>query len=308
MSATDITDRPRNAQPTDRVTSSTDLALLRRALAHRSWCAEVGGQPSNERLEFLGDAVLGWVVAEIAYRRHGDLPEGKLTDLRKSVVNATALAEVAESIGLGEWLLLGKGEDAAGGRQKPSILSDALEAVLGAVYLDGGVDAAKALVARLFSERLEIAAGQLDRLDHKTVLQELTARLYDTAPVYLLTESGPDHSKTFKATVLVDGTRIGCGRRQVEEAGRAAGRVRGVRRALRRELVVPELPEVETVRRGMVSFVVGPSHRARRGRSRADCSSHVAASVDRRPDGFDDHIDRPSRQVHRLHARHRRCA
>jgi ribonuclease III len=189
----------------------TDMTLLRRAMAHRSWCAEVGGQPSNERLEFLGDAVLGWVVAEIAYRRHGDLPEGKLTDLRKSVVNATALAEIAESIGLGEWLLLGKGEDAAGGRFKPSILSDALEAVLGAVYLDGGVDAAKAMVARLFSERLETAAGQLDRLDHKTVLQELTARLYDTAPVYLLTESGPDHSKTFKATVLVDGMPLGAG-------------------------------------------------------------------------------------------------
>ena len=188
-----------------------DLTLLRRALAHRSGCAEVGGQPSNERLEFLGDAVLGWVVAEIAYRRHGDLPEGKLTDLRKSVVNATALAEVAESVGLGEWLLLGKGEDAAGGREKPSILSDALEAVLGAVYLDGGVEAAKSLVSRLFSQRLEIAAGQLDRLDHKTVLQELTARLYDTAPVYILTESGPDHSKTFKATVLVDGIALGIG-------------------------------------------------------------------------------------------------
>lgn len=189
----------------------TDEALLQRALAHRSWCAEVGGQPSNERLEFLGDAVLGWVIAEIAYRRHGDLPEGKLTDLRKSVVNATALAEVAQSIGLGEWLLLGKGEDSAGGRQKPSILSDAFEAVLGAVYLDGGVDAAKALVARLFSDRLDVAAGQLDRLDHKTVLQELTARLYDTAPVYLLTESGPDHSKTFTATVLVAGTALGSG-------------------------------------------------------------------------------------------------
>jgi len=188
-----------------------DLTLLRRALAHRSWCAEVGGLPSNERLEFLGDAVLGWVVAEIAYRRHGDLPEGKLTDLRKSVVNAIALAEVAESIGLGEHLLLGKGEDAAGGRRKSSILSDALEAVLGAVYLDGGVDDAKALVERLFSGRLETAAGQLDRLDHKTVLQELTARLYDTAPVYLLTETGPDHSKTFTATVLVDGIALGVG-------------------------------------------------------------------------------------------------
>jgi ribonuclease III len=188
-----------------------DLALLRRALAHRSWCAEFGGMPSNERLEFLGDAVLGWVIAEIVYNRHGDLPEGKLTDLRKSVVNATALAEVAEAIGLGEWLLLGKGEDAAGGRQKSSILSDAFEAVLGAVYLDGGVDAAKALVSRLFCDRLEVAAGQLDRLDHKTVLQELTARLYDTAPVYLLSESGPDHAKTFKATVLVAGNALGEG-------------------------------------------------------------------------------------------------
>ena len=188
-----------------------DPSLLRRALAHRSWCAEVGGEPSNERLEFLGDAVLGWVVAEIAYLRHNELPEGKLTDLRKSVVNATALADVAESVGLGEWLLLGKGEDAAGGRQKPSILSDAFEAVLGAVYLDGGVEPAKALVARLFSDRLDVAAGQLDRLDHKTLLQELTARMYDTAPVYLLTESGPDHSKTFRATVLVAGNALGAG-------------------------------------------------------------------------------------------------
>ena len=188
-----------------------DPSLLRRALSHRSWCAEVGGEPSNERLEFLGDAVLGWVVAEIAYRRHGDLPEGKLTDLRKSVVNAAALASVAESIGLGEWLLLGKGEDAAGGRRKPSILSDALEAVLGAVYIDGGVEPAKALVDRLFSERMDVAAGRLDVLDDKTMLQELTARLYDTAPVYVLTESGPDHSKTFTATVLVGGKVLGNG-------------------------------------------------------------------------------------------------
>ena len=105
------------------------------------------------------------------------------------MVNATALAEVADEIELGEWLLLGKGEDAAGGRQKPSILSDAFEAVIGAVYLDGGVEVGEALVARLFSERLDDAAGRLDRLDHKTVLQELTARLFDTAPVYLLTES-----------------------------------------------------------------------------------------------------------------------
>ncbi len=185
--------------------------MLRRALAHRSWCSEVGGQPSNERLEFLGDAVLGWVVADLAFRRHGELTEGKLTDLRKSVVNASALAEVALEIQLGPCRLLGKGEDAAGGRAKPSILSDALEAVLGAVYVDGGTEAAFALIERLFVERMAVAALRLDRLDYKTVLQELTARLHDTAPVYVLSDTGPDHDKWFTATVIVAGQSVGYG-------------------------------------------------------------------------------------------------
>lgn len=171
----------------------------------------MGGQPSNERLEFLGDAVLGWVVADLAYRRHGELTEGKLTDLRKSVVNASALAEVALEIRLGPCLLLGKGEDAAGGRSKPSILSDALEAVLGAVYIDGGTEAVFALIERLFVERMAVAALRLDRLDYKTVLQELTARLHDTAPVYVLSDTGPDHDKWFSATVIVAGQSVGYG-------------------------------------------------------------------------------------------------
>lgn len=188
-----------------------DPALLRRALAHRSWCAEVGGLPSNERLEFLGDAVLGWVVADLAYRHHDELTEGRLTDLRKSVVNASALAEVAQEIGLGDCVLLGKGEDAAGGRTKPSILSDALEAVLGAVYLDGGSPAAFALVERLLTARMGTAADRLDRLDYKTVLQELTARQFDTAPVYVLSDVGPDHDKRFFATVIVAGDSVGRG-------------------------------------------------------------------------------------------------
>lgn len=188
-----------------------DPELLRRALAHRSWCAEVGGRPSNERLEFLGDAVLGWVVADIAYRRHTDLTEGKLTDLRKSVVNASTLAQVAQEIGIGPCLLLGKGEDQAGGRTKPSILSDALEAVLGAVYLDGGSVEAFALIERLFSDRMTHAAQRLDRLDYKTVLQELTARLHDTAPVYVISDTGPDHQKHFFATVIVGGQAVGKG-------------------------------------------------------------------------------------------------
>lgn len=191
--------------------SFADRDLLRRAMAHRSWCAEWPGHESNERLEFLGDAVLGWMIADIAYRRHHDLPEGKLTDLRKSVVNASALAEVALVVDLGSCLLLGKGESAAGGRMKPSILSDALEAVIGAVYLDGGVEAAASLIERLFAEPLQRAAAQLDRLDFKTLLQELTARLFDAAPVYVLSESGPDHAKVFAATVLVAGRAIGEG-------------------------------------------------------------------------------------------------
>jgi len=188
-----------------------DPALLRRSMAHRSWCSEVGGEPSNERLEFLGDAVLGWVVADLAYRQHDELTEGRLTDLRKSVVNASALAEVAQEIELGPCLLLGKGEDAAGGRTKPSILSDALEAVLGAVYVDGGAAAAFSLIERLLAERMAIAALRLDRLDYKTVLQELTARLFDTAPVYVLSDVGPDHDKRFFATVIVAGQSVGKG-------------------------------------------------------------------------------------------------
>ena len=186
--------------------------MLRRAMAHRSWCSEAGGEPSNERLEFLGDAVLGWVIADLVYRRHSDLPEGKLTDLRKSVVNASALAEVAEEVDLGSCLLLGKGEAAAGGASKPSILSDALEAVLGAVYLDGGVVAVAALIERLFSDRLVRAVLRLDRLDYKTVLQEMTARLFDSAPVYVISDSGPDHAKEFEATVIVAGRSLGHGR------------------------------------------------------------------------------------------------
>ena len=182
-------------------------------MAHRSWCAEVvgGGEASNERLEFLGDAVLGWVVADLAFTRHGDLPEGKLTDLRKSVVNASALAEVAVHLDLGPCLLLGKGEDAAGGRRKPSILSDALEAVIGAVYVDGGAQAAYGLVERTIGEEMHRVVERLDHLDHKTLLQELSARSRGAAPVYVLRDEGPDHEKTFHAVVKVRGEVLGRG-------------------------------------------------------------------------------------------------
>ncbi len=187
-----------------------DPSLLQRALAHRSWCAETPGTVSNERLEFLGDAVLGWAIADIVYHRY-DVAEGQLTDLRKSVVNAIALAEVAQQLGLGPHIMLGRGEAAAGGADKPSILSDAFEAVLGAVYLDGGADAAYGMVERLVVPRMPETADAMDQFDQKTQLQELSARAGRGAPVYELTSRGPDHAKSFHATVSIDDEVVGEG-------------------------------------------------------------------------------------------------
>ena len=199
-----------------------DKALLRQALAHRSWCAEYPGNASNERLEFLGDAVLGWTIADLVYRRYENLSEGKLTDLRKAVVNAGALADVALDLDLGAELLLGKGEAAAGGSRKPSILSDALEAVFGAVYLDGGAEPARQLITRLLTDRLDEAVTRLGGLDHKTSLQELSATYFGMAPTYVLASDGPDHNKRFDATVLIGETAWGTGegksKKQAEQA------------------------------------------------------------------------------------------
>ncbi len=200
-----------------------DLGLLRRAMAHRSWCAEQSTPVrSNERLEFLGDAVLGWVIADIVFRRNRDLAEGQLTELRKAVVNASALADVARSLGIGEAMLLGKGERSAGGADKPSLLSDALEATLGAVYLDGGAEAVTTLIDRLFSERLALAASRLGVADFKTTLQELTARRGDSAPLYRAESSGPDHAKQFSAEVWIGETLLGTGTGRTKKAAEQA--------------------------------------------------------------------------------------
>ena len=202
-----------------------DQKLLRQALAHRSWCSEFPGNASNERLEFLGDAVLGWTIADLVYRRHAELPEGKLTDLRKAVVNAGALASVAQELELGPEVLLGKGEAAAGGARKPSILSDALEAVFGAVYLDGGGEPARQLITRLLTSRLDEAVTRLGGLDHKTTLQELSAEHFGAPPHYQLVADGPDHAKRFEATVFITGTRWGAGEgRSKKQAEQAAAR------------------------------------------------------------------------------------
>lgn len=195
-----------------------DEELLRTALRHRSWIAENDGHESNERLEFLGDAVLGWVVADLVYRRHDDLAEGKLTDLRKSVVNAIALGGMAEELGVGEHLMLGRGEDAAGGRQKTSILSDALEAIFGAIYLDAGADAAYRVISKLFREQMVEALAGLDRLDAKTRLQELASRVGGGHVSYRVTDEGPDHEKVFFATVFVGDREMGSGEGRSKKA------------------------------------------------------------------------------------------
>jgi len=195
----------------------TDISLLETAMHHRSWNAENDGGESNERLEFLGDAVLGWVVADIVYTQHSDLSEGKLTDLRKSVVNANALAEVAVDLGIGEYLMLGKGEDTAGGREKTSILSDALEAVIGAVYIDAGPQATHDVVSALMGKRIVDAVGGLDRLDAKTRLQELASKL-EAHVHYKVEDEGPDHEKMFFATVFVGDRELGYGEGKSKKA------------------------------------------------------------------------------------------
>jgi ribonuclease III len=180
-----------------------DAGLLERALTHRSYAYENGGLPTNERLEFLGDSVLGVVVTETLYRTHPDLSEGRLAKLRAAVVNARALAEVGRTLGLGEHVKLGRGEDSTGGRDKPSILSDTVEAVIGAVFVDKGFDVASDVVHRLFDPVIAAASDMGAGLDWKTSLQELTANAGLGVPEYLLADDGPDHDKTFTARVRV---------------------------------------------------------------------------------------------------------
>ena len=202
-----------------------DLDTLQLALTHRSWCAEHAGFTSNERLEFLGDAVLGLVVTSHVYRQFPDMAEGELAKVRTSVVSAAALAEVAADVGVGSVLLLGKGEDSSGGRTKPSILADAMEAVIGATYLDQGWTAAEQLVLGLLIDRIDTAAEGPGGHDYKTQLQELVARRFEELPVYQVRDEGPDHAKRFYAVVSVAGQPEGEGEgRSKKEAEQDAAR------------------------------------------------------------------------------------
>jgi ribonuclease-3 len=202
-----------------------DPGLLVQALSHRSWCAEAGGLPSNERLEFLGDAVLGLVVAEHCYRTYPELPEGSLAKVRAAVVNTNVLAEIGAELELGEVVRLGRGEDTSGGRSKASILANSLEAVIGAVYLDQGWPTASALVLRLLGSRIAEASAGPGAEDFKTRLQELVIRRAGELPRYEVDGAGPDHARRYTAAVYVAGSPAGRGEgRSKKDAEQAAAR------------------------------------------------------------------------------------
>ena len=205
-----------------------DQQLLRAALYHSSYANEhrTMGISSNERLEFLGDAVLGFVSADFLYRKHPDLPEGELTRIRAALVCEESLHEVAQSLRLGEFLLLGKGEESGGGRRRPSILADATESVFAAVYLDGGMDAARDLIHRVLLDKEQEEQVEERRRDYKTELQELVQRKPDQVLRYEMTgTSGPDHDRVFSFRVLLNGQVAGTGEgRSKKEAEQAAAR------------------------------------------------------------------------------------
>jgi ribonuclease III len=191
---------------------------LERALTHRSFAYENANPPTNERLEFLGDSVLGLVVTDTLFRGYPALPEGQLAKLRAAVVQMGALAEVARELDLGAYVRLGRGEQVTGGRNKSSILADTLEAVIGAVYIDCGLAEASALVHRLFDPVIARSARLGAGLDWKTSLQELTAANLLGVPEYQVEESGPDHQKSFQAVVRVGGRVLGSGQGRSKKA------------------------------------------------------------------------------------------
>jgi ribonuclease-3 len=203
-----------------------DPPLLEQALTHRSYAYEHGGLPTNERLEFLGDAVLGLVVTDEIYLRFPRLPEGQLAKLRAAVVNMRALADVARGIDLGGWLLLGRGEESTGGRDKASILADTLEALIGATWLGGGLDESRPVVLRLIAPLIDAAQELGAGLDWKTSLQELAAGRGLGPPAYDVSERGPDHAKVFRATVRFGAVEHGSGegrsKKEAEQKAAAA--------------------------------------------------------------------------------------
>ena len=186
--------------------------LLKNALIHKSYMQKSHKNINNERLEFLGDSVLGFTVAEYIYINYSDLPEGELTKIRSMVVCESTLYRVAKKIGLGDKIYMGKGEEQSSGRNRPSILSDAMEALFAAIYLDGGIDVVKNIIIDLLKDEIENAVKERDVKDYKTVLQEYIQRDHIHSPKYvLIKEEGPDHDKTFTVSVNVEADVLGYG-------------------------------------------------------------------------------------------------
>ena len=196
--------------------------MLELALTHRSFSYEAGGLPTNERMEFLGDSVLGLVVTDELYEKFPDLDESRLSPLRSGVVNMRALAQVAREINLGQYLRIGKGEEATNGRDKNSILADSFEALVGAIYLDHGYTKTAEIVLNLLRPVIDSAQNSGAALDGKTALQELAASQGLTSPEYEIGESGPDHDKSFTAIAILSGVRypqgVGKSKREAEQA------------------------------------------------------------------------------------------
>jgi ribonuclease-3 len=196
------------------------------ALTHRSFAYESGGIPTNERLEFLGDSVIGLVITEELYKRFPEMDESGLSPLRSGVVSTRALSQVARSLGIGREVRIGRGEEVTGGREKNSILADSLEALIGAIYLEHGLDKAEHAIITLMQEAIEEAISRGATLDGKTSLQELVAARGEGSPEYEISESGPDHAKEFQATAIVAGERVSAGRgKSKREAEQEAARL-----------------------------------------------------------------------------------
>jgi len=206
-----MTDSANHQALLDALGVDIESELLTLALTHRSWAYEHNNAATNERLEFLGDSVLGIVVTDVIFREYPSAPEGQLARLRAAVVNSKSLAEVARRLGVGAHIRLGRGEETTAGHDKPSILADTLEALIGAVYVNHGFDAARTFVRRIMSEHIAVAAELGAGLDWKSSLQELVAQRGMSAPFYEIEAEGPPHARQFSAVVVLDGQRYGSG-------------------------------------------------------------------------------------------------
>ena len=201
-------------------------SLLELAFTHRSFAYESASKETNERLEFLGDSVLGLIVTEELYKRYPEFDESRLSPLRSGIVNMRALADIARELDLGKYIRLGKGEEVTGGRDKNSLLADALEAVIGAIYLQFGFEVCTQIVRRLISTTMDSAFARGAGLDGKTALQELVAALNKGIPEYIVSEEGPDHDKNFTALAVVAGVSVSQGMgKSKREAEQIAARI-----------------------------------------------------------------------------------